>query len=404
LDELTPGAHIALPRALPGPTDQTMTVDELALLGHLIGDGCTLPSHAIQYTTRERELAEVVSDLATRVFGDAVRPRINAERGWYQVYLAASGRLTHGKRNPIAAWLDDMGAFGLRSHEKHVPLAVFRQPAEAIEVFLRHLWATDGCLWPNAKQSRIYYVTSSERLARDVQSLLLRLGITARLHLVPQARGRMQHHVQVTGAPDQKAFITRVWAVGDRREWQCLHIANQLGVIRAKTNRDIVPSAVWCRFIVPAMNASRISAHELQVGLGMPSGSTLYEPNLGRERARRVAEIVRCEELRRLAVSDVYWDRVESIEAAGEAEVYDLTVDRLHNFVAEEVITHNSIEQDSDLVMFIYRDEYYRDDSEREGIADLIISKHRNGALGVVELAFQKEFPRFMSYVGDGAY
>jgi replicative DNA helicase len=63
-----------------------------------------------------------------------------------------------------------------------------------------------------------------------------------------------------------------------------------------------------------------------------------------------------------------------------------------------------SLEQDADVVMFIYRDEYYDKESEREGIADLIISKHRNGGLGVVELAFQKEFPRFMSYAGDDGY
>ena len=101
--------------------ERTMTDDELALLGHLIGDGCTLPRHAIQYTTRERELAEIVADLATRVFGDAVRPRISAERGWHQVYLSAAERLTHGRRNPVAAWLDELGVFGLRSHEKRVP-------------------------------------------------------------------------------------------------------------------------------------------------------------------------------------------------------------------------------------------------------------------------------------------
>ena len=63
-----------------------------------------------------------------------------------------------------------------------------------------------------------------------------------------------------------------------------------------------------------------------------------------------------------------------------------------------------SIEQDADLVMFIYRDEYYDKETEREGIADVIISKHRNGGLGDVELTFQKEYPRFMSYVGDDRY
>ena len=63
-----------------------------------------------------------------------------------------------------------------------------------------------------------------------------------------------------------------------------------------------------------------------------------------------------------------------------------------------------SIEQDADIVSFIYRDEYYNHESERPGEADLIIAKHRNGGLGTVELTFQKEFPRFMSYAGDDRY
>ena len=63
-----------------------------------------------------------------------------------------------------------------------------------------------------------------------------------------------------------------------------------------------------------------------------------------------------------------------------------------------------SIEQDADLVMFIFREDYYDKESEREGIADLIISKHRNGGLGTVELTFQRDFPRFMSYAGDDRY
>ncbi len=60
-----------------------------------------------------------------------------------------------------------------------------------------------------------------------------------------------------------------------------------------------------------------------------------------------------------------------------------------------------NIEQDADLVMFIYRDEYYDRESEREGEADIIISKHRNGALGDVVLTFQKEYPKFMNFAGD---
>jgi replicative DNA helicase len=55
------------------------------------------------------------------------------------------------------------------------------------------------------------------------------------------------------------------------------------------------------------------------------------------------------------------------------------------------------IEQDADLVMFIYRDEYYNENSETPGEAELLIGKHRNGGLGTVHLVFQGEYPRFMS-------
>lgn len=58
------------------------------------------------------------------------------------------------------------------------------------------------------------------------------------------------------------------------------------------------------------------------------------------------------------------------------------------------------IEQDSDLVMFLYRDEYYHENSDDQGIAELIIAKHRNGGLGTVRLSFQSEYPRFLSYQG----
>ncbi len=59
------------------------------------------------------------------------------------------------------------------------------------------------------------------------------------------------------------------------------------------------------------------------------------------------------------------------------------------------------IEQDADLVMFIYRDEYYEKDSERPGEADIIIAKHRNGPVGDVVLTFRKEVPKFANYAGD---
>ena len=61
-----------------------------------------------------------------------------------------------------------------------------------------------------------------------------------------------------------------------------------------------------------------------------------------------------------------------------------------------------AIEQDSDLVIFIYRDEYYnKEESEEQGLAELLIAKHRNGGLGDVTLTFRKEYPKFLNYAGE---
>jgi replicative DNA helicase len=134
----------------------------------------------------------------------------------------------------------------------------------------------------------------------------------------------------------------------------------------------------------------------MQAALGNAyCGTGLYKQNLSRERAVRLAQVVQSEKLAKLAQSDVYWDRIVAIEPDGEAEVYDLTVDELHNFIAGDIVAHNSIEQDSDIVMFIYRDDVYNPETERKNIADIIIAKHRNGPVGEISLYFQASQTRF---------
>jgi replicative DNA helicase len=139
----------------------------------------------------------------------------------------------------------------------------------------------------------------------------------------------------------------------------------------------------------PAIPTMSKTERQFQAAPGMSyCGATLYKSTMSRERAARVAHVVRSEALTRLAVSDVYWDEVVAIEPDGEEEVYDLTVDGLHNFVANTIVVHNSIEQDSDIVLFIYRDEMYNPDSDRKNTADIIVAKHRNGPTGQFSLRF----------------
>ena len=400
LDMLRPGMHIAVPRLLAGPIEATMRDEELALLGHLIGDGCTLPTHALQYTTHELELAEIVAGLAIAVFGDTIVPRIQKQRGWYQVYLPPSYHLTHRTHNPVVTWLGDMGIFGLRSYEKRVPDRVFAQPVTGIARFLRHLWSTDGCINLSEGQkhyANIYYASSSFALARHVQSLLLRLGINAKLLRQPQiGKGRDQYHVIISGKPDMERFIEQIGALSQKKLAHQVAIADYLALATSNTNRDVLPKEIWRLYAVPAMQTACLTNRSMQAALGNAyCGTGLYKQNLSRDRALRLANVVQSEKLAKLAQSDVYWDKIVSIEPNGETEVYDLTVDELHNFVAGDIIAHNSIEQDSDIVMFIYRDDVYNPESERKNIADIIIAKHRNGPVGEISLFFQASQTRF---------
>ncbi len=402
LDELRPGDRIAVPRSVPSNSTPGLSLAEVALLGHLIGDGCTLPRHAIQYTTREEELARTVVSLAGSVFGRRLNPRIKQERTWFQVYLSAADRLTHQRRNPVAEWLDALGVFGYRSWEKRVPALLFEQPAEHIALFLKHLWATDGCVRAPTGKTRhpaLYYATSSEGLARDVLSLLLRVGINAVARPSPQGtKGRTQYHVHVMGRQDILTFADRVGAVGARRQ-EALRLGQAwVEGRKGNTNRDVIPHQFWRSLAVPLMQERGVRMRAFQSGLGIAfMGTGLYQQNVSRERMARVAAVLDpAPTLRALSESDVYWDEVRLIDPAGVEEVFDLTVPGPSNFLANDVIVHNSIEQDADVVMFIYRDEYYVKDSEtNKGIAELIVAKHRSGATDAVELAFRQKYTLF---------
>ncbi|EDN69086.1 Replicative DNA helicase [Beggiatoa sp. PS] len=401
LDELKLDDYLALPRYIPISKPITsMTHAELALLGHLIGDGCTLPKHSIQYTTREQDLAELVAQLAVEIFGSFVAPRIKAERSWFQVYLTSTRKHTHGVRSLVSEWLDRLNIWGLRSYEKRVPKQVFQQSNEGIATFLRHLWVTDGCIRLNQNYPNVYYATSSQLLAYDIQSLLLRLGINAKVNEVPQPnKGRNQYPVTIQGRTDILLFADLVGTVGEYKTQSLKQVRGFFATRVARTNRDIIPKIIWQQDVKSAMQKLGMTHQKLYAELNMAyPGRTLFNQNMSRERALQVAKVVNSKKLSQLAQSDIYWDKIARIEPAGEEEVFDLTVPQLQNFLCNSLILHNSLEQDADLIVFIYRDEVYNEDTPDKGKAEIIIAKQRNGPIGVTSLYFRGQTTKFENY------
>lgn len=394
LGQLAAGSRIATPRQIRGPVQQRAWPEaEVIMLGHLLGDGCIAPRQPVHYTSKDEANLAAVEEAAAH-FG--ITPRRTAQGTWSHVRLPAPFRLARGRLNPIAAWLDGMGLYGKRAHEKFLPREVFALPDEQVRLFLRHLWATDGSVTVSGSGAvRVSYATTSERLARDLQQLLLRLDIRARLRAVGNTTGRPGWTVDVSGVDDQRRFLQNVGVHGDRSR-HVVSAVERLRHVQANPNVDTVPRDVWEQ-VREQMREQSLTTRAFQAAPGTKSwGSALYKRSPGRVRLGHIAEILQSADLEMLATSDVFWDEVVSIEALGEQEVYDATVLGTHNFIANGISVHNSIEQDADMVILLHREDAYEKESPRAGEADLIVAKHRNGPTATITVAFQGHYSRFV--------
>jgi replicative DNA helicase len=134
-------------------------------------------------------------------------------------------------------------------------------------------------------------------------------------------------------------------------------------------------------------------------------GPAQFRVSPSRALVAEYAELLDDPVLRQQASNDLFWDKIVDIMAAGEEDVYDLTVPGPASWLADCTVNHNSgaIEQDSDLILFLYRPEYYfgtvdKEGNSIEGLAEVIIGKQRNGATGSLTLRFLKEYTRFDNF------
>ena len=285
----------------------------------------------------------------------------------------------------------------LRSHEKFIPAPIFSLPKQQVALFVRHLWATGGCVWwdATAGYARIYYASTSRRMIDDLARLLLRFNVMARIKEVSKGTYRPCYHLHLYGAENQLRFLRNIGVHGARQS-MANKALEMLSAVKGNTNLDTVPREVWER--VRSVLADRKMPHrESVVALGTQfCGSTMSKHAPSRARLGAVAAILDDAEFEMMATNDVFWDEIASVESIGEQPVYDATVVGSHNFVANGISLHNSIEQDSDVVVLLHREDIYERESPRAGEADLIVAKHRNGPTTTVTVAFQGHYSRFV--------
>jgi replicative DNA helicase len=206
------------------------------------------------------------------------------------------------------------GLMGLRSAEKFVPDAIFGLSDEQVARFLGVMYACDGHVYCSDRLAQIGYTTISERLARDVQHLLLRLGIVATVRTlkrpVYEGTGKVAREIRITSQESLRRFCELVPIPGkeDKQE----EVLERLAAAPRSTNTDTL--LTWH---VGKRSPSRGLVAELTTAIDSPA-------------------------LEELCDSDIWWDEVESVEYVGEEETYDLDVPGLRNFVADDIVVHNS--------------------------------------------------------------
>lgn len=396
LGELKPGDRLATPRLVPEPVNtQRMHDSEVVMLAHMIGDGSCVKRQPIRYASIDEGNLLAVETAAEHFGVTPIRDEYAAAQVT-TLRLPAPYRLTRGKRNPIAEWLDKLGLFGKRSYEKFVPAQVFALPNDQVALFLRHLWATDGSVRWDAKvgQGRVYYATTSRQLADDVVQLLLRVGVYARIKRAKKAGYRDCWHVLIYGRENQKRFVAHVGVHGARGA-AARDLLAELESVTQDTNLDTVPKEVWSQ-VKAALIERGMSHRAFAKAMGTQfCGSALWKHAPSRSRLHRAASLLEDAALHDLATNDVFWDEIVEITSIGEHDVYDGTVPGTHNFVAQGISAHNSLEQDADMVMLLHRPDAFDRDDPRGGEADIILGKHRNGPTANITVAHQLHFSRF---------
>ena len=394
LDELKVGDRIATPKKLElsNPKNK-FSFDEIILLAHLLGDGCILPRQPYYYTSADKGNIKIVKQTAKKLFN--INGRIVKQENWWHVYLPSPYHLTHNKYHPITNWYQDLGIKPCRSFEKEIPQKIFSSNKEKLSLFLKHLWATDGNISHKYLKGRkpsgnIYYATTSEKMAEGIRHLLLRFGIRSRISGVKKANYRICYHVSIQGKEHQLKFVQKIGSFGERGKIIPQLIEN-IKKIDSNTNLDIWPKEIWKFWINPIREEQGMGWREFSAGIETSyCGTTLFKHGIGTERMKRIANLLRSPLISDIVNSDIFWDEIISIKPLGIEKVYDATVPGTHNFVANDIVVENSLEQDADVVLFIYKEDRYKPNTEKKNVADIIIAKHRNGPVGKIELYFDE--------------
>lgn len=341
LGELKVGEQIAVPRHISSNTTKQWSEHQIIVLGHLLAEGnLTNPASVYYYTTDPEQWTDYTSNLEKF---DNMIASTHQRRNSYDVYAK---KMDRAGSNTLVQWIESLGLRNTTSYTKFIPDGVFELSNSQIGLLISRMWEGDGHI--NEKGLSLFYATSSERMAHQLQHLLLRLKIISRVRRVefPYKEGRVGYQVFVTGSDNFRSFYEEIGLhfISAERRQKLEHMI--LDDPQSWSSKDVVPLGVkeivrreksalgitWDQF----SERTKVAQREFQ------ASSTATKSGFTRNTVSRIAEFFDSDELRVYANNDIYWDKVVSIEYVGEEMTYDLTIEGTHNFIANDILVHNS--------------------------------------------------------------
>jgi len=315
--KLEVGDHVAVSRKIPDVGRTRLREGEARLIGYFIGDGGT--------TTRP--IFTVADEVIEQSFCETARG-LGFDPNSHCYQKTAKTVYVKGARK----WLRSIGLLGCNSHTKRIPESIFKAPLDQVSECLAAYFECDGNVSTQRTGSAEYYSVNRDLLS-DVQSLLLRFSIRSQLR---RKRGRYNGEVHeswrltITGSDNLELFRDQIPVIGSKREK-----LKSIQLVKANANDDGVP-LVYREYLYQTPYW-----HKRNTGVSLDQMS---KRTTNRETVRKAALAEGNKYLMNLVSDWVSWDRIVSIEDMGELETFGLEVDRLHTYITNDVIVHNTIQ------------------------------------------------------------
>lgn len=343
LKQLKAGELVATPRNIEVNGKDVLTEEQIKVLGYMIGDGCCL-YNGLGFANINPELRNDFKEafesfekvLSVKDYYRTDTNDKNKKR-CYGLVIQGPSKET----SKFVSLLSKTGLLDKKSATKFIPWQVKSAPLEKLKIFLTRLYATDG----GVGKGVVGYGTISRKLADDLVTCLLRFGIHASINIKKRKiKGEDYISYEVcTTAEDSLLFFNKIGYIYGKED-KCKESHEYLLSIKRNTNTDVVPFG---------HKDMQQYSREAKVP-GLYTKYKTPQTYFSRSKLQNFVDDSGVEELRNLAESDIYWDRIESIEYFGEDDVYDLTVPGNHNFVANNIIVHNSFKLSIIIVYLLY--------------------------------------------------